>query len=398
MRQFNDRHLKSLTTPARGNCITYDPSTPGLGLRITAAGAKSFVLNYRFAGRERRYTIGPYGTDQWTLVRARKRAGELRRMIEGGKDPLALRQEARKAETINDLADRFVEQHFHKLRPSTRRDYGGILARYIRPTLGSLKVIDITYGHVDGLHRKITKAGAPYRANRTVALLSKMFALAVRWKLRSDNPAKGIERNQELKRQTYLSPDALLRLSTVLDTHRDKQAANIVRLLLLTGARRSEVQGARWDQLDLDLGVWTKPGSTTKQKTEHRAPISAAAVALLKELREAAHDDDAVFVFPSRGKTGYRIEMKKDWAELRAKAKIGNEVRLHDLRHTFASLLASAGMSLPIVGALLGHSQPGTTARYAHLYDDPLRRAAEAAAAVVTGKPSAEVVPFVRQG
>jgi integrase len=251
-------------------------------------------------------------------------------------------------------------------------------------------VTDVSYGYVDKLHRQITKAGARYRANRVVALLSKMFALAVRWKMRADNPARGIERNQEERRTRYLSTNELGRLTKALAEHGDRQAADIVRLLLLTGSRRGEVQGARWDQLDLERGIWTKPGSTTKQKTEHRVPLSAPALQLLTTLRREA-GEDAVFVFPSHGATGYRVEIERNWADICREAGI-TAARLHDLRHTYASLLVSAGLSLPIIGGLLGHSQPQTTARYAHLADDPLRAATERVGAIVTGKPSAEIV------
>ena len=130
----------------------------------------------------------------------------------------------------------------------------------------------------------------------------------------------------------------------------------------------------------------------TKQKTEHRVPLSAPARQLLVELREAA-PPGADYVFPGRGAVGYRTEMKDDWAAICKAAGI-SEARMHDLRHTYASVLASAGLSLPVIGALLGHSQPATTARYSHLFDDPLRAATERVGAIVTGhgKPSAEVV------
>jgi integrase len=396
--KFDDRFLKTIPPPASGNRISYDPSSRGLGLRVTSAGARAFIFNYRINGRERRMTIGDYGADKLTLAAARKKAGQLRRKVEDGVDPLALREDARKGATVADLVSRVEEQHFHKLRPSTVAEYKRIISKYILPTLGGLKVADVTYTHVDTLHRKISKGGARYRANRTVALLSKMFSLAIRWKVIAINPAKGIDKNQESARQTYLKPPELLRLSAALDAHDDQVAANILRLLLLTGARRGEVQSARWLDLDLDRALWIKPGSTTKQKTEHRAVLSAPAVQLLRTLREAA-DENAVHVFPStQGKTGHRTEIKKDWAALRDAAKLDPRTRIHDLRHSYASVLASAGQSLPIIGALLGHSNPKTTQRYSHLFDDPLRRATEAAAAVITGRPSAEIVPIGKGG
>jgi integrase len=161
-----------------------------------------------------------------------------------------------------------------------------------------------------------------------------------------------------------------------LAEHDDQQAANIIRLLLLTGARRGEVQAARWDQFDLEDGVWPKPSASTKQRMPHRVPLSAPARLLLNALREKA-DDDAIYVFPGRSQ-GHRIEIKGNWAALCKGAEI-KDARIHDLRHTYASVLASSGKSLPIIGALLGHTQPATTARYAHLLDEPLRAATEQA-------------------
>jgi integrase len=218
-----------------------------------------------------------------------------------------------------------------------------------------------------------------------------MFGLAIKWKWRTDNPAKGIERNPENKRHRYLTSAEVEGLMVALAGHPDQQAANIIRLLLLTGARRSEVQSARWDQFDLTSGVWTKPGATTKQKTQHRVPLSAPARQLLADLW-AETEGSAEYVFPGRG-GGHRVEFKRDWAAICTGAGITG-ARIHDLRHSFASILASAGLSLPIIGALLGHTQPQTTARYAHLLDDPLRAATERVGAIVTGRPIAEVVPL----
>ncbi len=389
-RKITDKLVRDLPPPAAGNRIVYDTDIKGFGLRITASGHKAFVLNYSLAGRERRYTIGDYGRDQWTVDAARKRAGELRRQVADGEDPLASRVEARTAPTVADLCRRFEEEHLPKTRPSTQRSYRQIIDADILPELAHRKVAAVTFSDIDGLHRKITRRGASYRANRTVAVLSKMLSLAIRWGWRQDNPAKGIERNQEEKRHRYLSGDELARLTVALSEHRDQHAVNIIRLLLLTGARRGEVQAARWADIDLENGVWTKPGSTTKQKTLHRVPLSAPARQLLSELRATAAPD-AEFVFPSGD--GHRVEIKHNWAAICRVAGIAN-ARIHDLRHTYASVLASSGLSLPIIGALLGHSQPATTARYAHLFDDPLRAATERVGAIVTGKPIAEVVPI----
>jgi len=388
--KLTDRLIKQLAPPQSGYTIAYDTEVSGLGVRITAAGSKSFVLRYRHNRIARTYTIGRYGTNNWTLAAARKRAGELRRKLARGDDPAAERSDARRAPTVADLCERFLEEHLPKTRPSTQRDYRALIANDILPAMKHLKVASVTFSDVDTLHRKMTKR-APHRANRAVAVMSKMFNLAIKWGWRTDNPARGIERNQEPPRHRYLSGEELERLTTALAEHPDQQAANVIRLLLLTGARRGEVQSATWDQFDLADGVWTKPGATTKQKTEHRIPLSAPARQLLAELHEVA-GDNAVFVFPGRF-DGHRVEIKYDWAALCEAARIDG-ARLHDLRHSYASMLASAGLSLPVIGALLGHSQPQTTQRYAHLLDDPLREATERVGAVIGGGKSAEVIPL----
>lgn len=389
--KLTDTLVKNLPTPDKGNRITYDNAVKGFGVRVTAGGSRSFILNYRTrTGRERRYTIGSY--PDWKTGPARTEAGELKKRVDRGEDPMGEIEAGRAAPTVLDLCQRYEDESLPKKRPASQRNDKAMIKREIKPALKHLKVSEVRFADVDDLHRKITKRGAPIVANRVVALLSKMFTLSIRWGWRADNPAKGVERNQEQKRHRYLSADEMAALTKALTEHDDQQAANIIRLLLLTGARRGEVQAMRWDALDLTDGVWTKPGSTTKQKTMHRVPLSAPARQLLSELRGKA-DDDAEYVFPSR-MGGHRVELKKNWAALRKAAGIP-DVRMHDLRHTYASVLASAGMSLPIIGALLGHSQPATTARYAHLFDDPLRKATDTVGAIVTGTDkSAEVVPL----
>ncbi len=393
MRQkLTDALVKKLPLPPKGNRVHYDSEVKGFGCRVTAAGARAFILNYYTrSARERRYTIGKY--PEWRTVAAREEAMRWIRRIDQGEDPLAEIEAERRAPTVDDLCRRFEEEHIPKLRGSTARDYRAHIANYISPQLGKLKVAEVDFEHVDALHRKITRQReAPHRANRVVATLSKMFNLAVRWRWRADNPAKGIERNPEEKRRRYLSGDELARLIEALAEHEDQQAANIIRLLLLTGARRGEVQAAKWADIDLETGIWIKPGATTKQKTEHRVPLSAPARQLLGDIRSQANAD-AEFVFPGRF-SGHRVNVKNDWAKLCAAAEI-NDARMHDLRHTYASVLASSGLSLPIIGALLGHTQPQTTARYAHLFDDPLRAATERVGAIVMpSKDQGEIVPF----
>ena len=190
-----------------------------------------------------------------------------------------------------------------------------------------------------------------------------------------------------MKRRRYLSADELGRLASALADQRDRQAANIIRFLLLTGARRGEALAARWEEIDLVAGAWNKTATGTKQKLDHFVPLSEAAVQLLVEIR---HNGE--FVFPGRD-GGHRRDVQGAWRAACKSAGITG-ARLHDLRHTYASVLASAGLSLPVIGALLGHQTPATTARYSHLTNDPLRAATERAAAIIIGKPSAEIVPL----
>ena len=189
--KLTDSIVKTLPIPARGNRIAYDSDVKGFGVRVTAAGARAFVLNYRTrAGRERRFTIGAF--PDWRSAAARHEAAELKKRIDRGEDPLGEIQDARDAKTISDLCERFRAEHFPKKRPSTQLEYGGIIEKYILPELQHRKVAEVNFANVDNMHRLISKH-APYRANRTVAVLARMFALSIKWGWRTDNPAKGID-------------------------------------------------------------------------------------------------------------------------------------------------------------------------------------------------------------
>jgi integrase len=391
--KLTDNLLRNLPTPERGSKITWDDAVKRFGIKITAAGAKSFVLAYRrkIDGRQREYTIG--SSPDWGTTAAREEAKRLKRAIDGGADPVGEQEDSRAAPTVADLATRFERDYLPRKRPSTQRVYRQQIRTDILPAFGKMKVAAVSHADVDGFHHRLS-ARAPTHANRTVAVLSRMFNLAVRWGWRADNPCRGVERNQEHKRTRYLTNAEIARLSQALAGRPDQNAANAIRLLLLTGARQGELLSARWRDLNLAAAVWVKPGANTKQRTEHRVPLSAAAVQLLTEMRAQAADD-AEWIFPARG-GGHRPHVNAAWIEARKIAKLDG-ARLHDLRHTFASTLASAGLSLPVIGALLGHSTPIMTARYSHVADDPLRLATELASAVLTGKAPAEIVPLNRR-
>jgi integrase len=405
-KKLTDTIVKNLPAPKTGNRITYDDgdkAVKGFGIRITAGGSRAFILNYRTrTGRERRFTIGQY--PDWKTAAARDEAANLKQRIRlQGDDPLATLEADRDAKTVANLAERFQREHSErKNRPNTTASYRRTLDRWVLPKLKHLKVAEITFADIDGLHAYVTKEGGPYVANRMLSVISKAMNLAIRWKWRTDNPVRGVERNQEEKRHRYLSYDEIAALIKALDEHEDRQAANIIRLLLLTGARRGEVLNARWDQFNLDAGIWTKPGATTKQRTEHRVPLSAPARQLLSELAAEAEkavkngEERSPWVFPGLVAGQPREGIKRPWSEIcKAAGLVGDKaVRIHDIRHSYASILASAGLSLPIIGQLLGHTQPATTARYAHLFDDPLRAATERVGAIVDAgkRPTADVV------
>jgi len=394
--RLTDAIVRRLPTPEQGKTITVDADVPGFGARVTANGARSYVLRYTTrAGRERTFTIGDASV--WRTTDARDKAKNLRREIEDGGDPLGDIEDERAAPTMLDLIERFRTEHLPKKRPGTARDYECLLRLHIAPHFGQhMKVADVRFENIDALHRKVTAAGSPYQANRTIALLSKMFALAVRWHMRESNPVKGIEKNREYHRRRYLSGDELVRLTKALAKHPERDAADAIRLLLLTGARRGEVLGMRW--ADVEDGVWSKPASSTKQKEHHQVPLSAPAQALLADIHKRQRPR-APFVFPSYGATGHRIGLQKNWLQITKTAGIEG-LRIHDLRHSYASQLVSGGASLPLIGALLGHSNPNTTARYAHLFRDPLKEATERVGAVIepAGKPAKPPIGLKRRG
>jgi integrase len=373
--RISDRSVKALDAPAAGNRIHYDDDIRGFGVRVTASGQRSFVLTYRIHGRQRRCTIGQY--PDWPVTAARKRAAELKRMVDVGSDPLDEREQARKAPTIRDMWERYERESLPGLSASSQVEVRRYFKKLILPEIGTKRVKDVSFDDCSAIHRKAS-ARTPTSANRAIAALRRALNLSITWGWIDRNPTKGLKLNQEQKRERFLSVDEIGRLLKALDEHPRKDSAEAIKLILLTGCRRGEALGARWDQFDGEFRIWTKPASTTKQRRLHRVPVSAPVTALLKSRKKRVKGD---YVFPSIDGEALR-EVRRTWAGALQDAKIEG-VRLHDLRHTFASVAVSQGHSLPIVGAMLGHSQPQTTARYAHLYDAPLTDALEAVARVM---------------
>jgi integrase len=312
----------------------------------------------------------------------------LRSQIRQGKDPLQERANTRTEPLVSDLAHDFIERHAlpHK-RPGSIRNDRQMLARIILPRLGNLRVRAVGRRDIESLHGGLKQT--PYHANRVLSLLSTMFSLATKWGWRDDNPAKGLQRYQEDKRETWLSEVQLHRLESALRGYQDQEAANAIRLLIVTGARAGEVLQAEWSQFDLDRGVWTKPSHHTKQKKIERVPLNRAALSILADLAENRRGSH---LFPGRQGLGPRVTLRRPWIQVLKAAGLTSKkliqgksrkltrhvptVRIHDLRHTFASHLVSRGESLHKVGRLLGHTSPTTTARYAHIDDAALRNTA----------------------
>ena len=368
--RVNDRFVKALKPPAKGNTVHFDDRLKGFGVRITANANVAFFLNYVFKGRERRITLGQYPT--WTVLAARKQAEEFKVQIAKGIDPLERRQTAYAAPTVRDMWERYKRDYLPKLAARSQQDQTSMFRKSILPKLGAKKISDVTFTDCERLHQQLT-SDRPIRANRVIEVLRRNFNLAIRWGWVDRNPAVGIERNPEVKRERYLDHGEIARLLEALDNHHQRTSCDAIKFMLFTGCRRGEALNSRWDQYDDNLRIWTKPAATTKQKRMHRVPVSSAVTDLLENRRKVSKSE---YIFAAD--TGKPItDVKKSWASIIEEARLEN-IRLHDLRHTFASVAVSQGQSLPIIGAMLGHTQTQTTARYAHLYDDTLSKAVEA--------------------
>ena len=373
--RLTDSLVRKLCPPSKGNRIIYDDRVQGFGVRITASGTRSFILNYWVEGRERRMTIGQFPS--WTAVSGRNQAQRLRREIDLGVDPLAERNEKRAAPTVRQLFERYDREHLPTKAKRSAADDRSMWKNDILPALGSTKVASIQPHDCDALHSKIS-IDRPIRANRVLEVFRKALNLAIRWGWIDRNPASGCRRNPEQKRHRYLPRTQVAKLVKALAGHPERDSADALLFMLLTGCRRGEALNAQWSQIDLHQRIWTKPSAETKQRREHRVPISTAVVELLYRRRA---EPVGAYIFP--GRLGAPLcDVRRTWQSVCKQTGIGN-VRIHDLRHTFASLVASSGQSLLVVGELLGHTTAQTTKRYAGLYDDSLRSAAEGVAETI---------------
>lgn len=396
METITEEFVKKLKPPDRGQRIVWDDKIPGFGVRITAAGTIAFILNYTSGDKSsngkkkrKRVKIGRYPA--WNATIARKKAGELSVGIDNGKDPLEERRQSDSEPTFGELAQRYLDDYAqtHKRKSSIRNDKGKI--KHLLPRWETRRVRSINQDEIEKLQRELK--ATPYQANRTLALLSKMFNLAVKWHYRPDNPVHGIAKFKEHPRDLYLSEQQVVRLKHSLDAYHNQNAADAIRLLLLTGAREGETLKADWAQFDLKLGVWIKPSHHTKQNKVDHTPLNDDALHLLRKMGPKKSGP----LFP--GKEGDprvtlrkpRVTLRKPWIQICKGAGLSTTVEkqgkrrkitryrpnfhIHDLRHTYASWLVSDGVSLYDVSKLMGHTRMQTTERYAHLADASLRRA-----------------------
>ncbi|SDG17385.1 tyrosine-type recombinase/integrase [Thalassobaculum litoreum] len=379
-KRLTDQIVRRASAGNRPQVFFWDDQVKGFALRVTTRGAKAFVLDYRVNGRQRRITIGSY--PDWSVAAAREKAKAMKREVDLGADPMGERHDERTAPTVKDLWSRYSSEHLALKSPRSQADETAMWRDLILPQLSKEHVRDISTDHVERLHRRISvERGTPVRANRVIEVFRKALNLAIRWQWRSDNPATGIRKNPEHKRERYLSLDEIARLNKALADHPEQTSTDAIRLLMLTGARRGEVLNATWDMFDLDAGVWTMPSAHTKQRRLHRVPLADAAVELLRRIKRS---NESVYVFPGKSSDNPLTDIKRTWQSVCNKAGIQN-ARIHDLRHSFASILVSHGASLPLIGAMLGHTQVQTTQRYAHLYDEPLKGAAELVSQAING-------------
>jgi integrase len=363
--KITDNFVKALR-PAATTKIFYDTEVRGFGLRITPAGAKSFILSYCINSRDRRLTIARW--PEITAAAARDEAIGLRGAIRQGIDPMVERVRRKTTPTLAEVATEFMATQVTKAE-NTQRARRRLFQAIILPRLGRLPIDSVTRADIEGIHRNL--ASTPIQANHAAALLHLLFDQAKAWGyIEPDkaNPAARIAQYPETHRTRWAREDELTRLLEVLDAERDQVAANACRLILLTGCRKMEGLSARWDQFDLERGVWIKPASSVKQKRIHIVPLSPPALELLRGMKA---ESSSPWLFPDQH-GGHRRDLRRFWARVCQAAALA-DFTIHDLRHSFASHLVSNGAPLRLVGGLLGHSRSATTDRYAHLSDDALR-------------------------
>jgi len=383
--------------PMGATYLVRDSEVKGFVLVVTPAGAKSYAVDYRAgSGRgspKRRLTIGKHGSP-WTPETARIEAKRLLAEVAAGRDPATARQEDRKALTFGELIDLYLREGVGHKKHSTLKADRGRIEHHLRPLLGKLRADRIVRADVEQMRNAVTAGKTAERiesgdkrrsgsmatggkgvAAQCVALVGALFAFAVERALCADNPARGVKKAPVRKVERFLSGAEIARLAEALDAEAQRSGNPYpsagIKLLLLTGCRRGEIVDLRWDHVDFEHECLRLPDSKTGAKVVY---LNAPARVLLQELPRMT---DNPRVIPGMRADSASAAIENAWERVRAAAGLVG-VRLHDLRHSFASVGAAGGLSLPIIGALLGHKHATTTARYAHLSADPLRAANDA--------------------
>ncbi|MEE9386801.1 MAG: site-specific integrase [Nannocystaceae bacterium] len=368
----------------------WDDQVKGFGCRISPAGRRTYYVKYRtLTGTQRRMKLGDHGI--LSLRQARDQAKETLAAVRRGEDPAHARQEGRTAPTVAELGDRFLREHarVHKKPSSVRMDETN-LERHVLPRIGARKVAEVRHTEIVRLHQSIG-AKTPGAANRVLALLSKMFNLAEKWGVRGPgtNPCRHVVKFKERKVERYVAPDEYARLiSVIAETLGDGKLPGVgalaLRLLMTTGCRLGEILGLQWRDVDLDRGELILRDAKTGGR---HVPLSDHAIELLREHVATVDRRSIGWVLPRPGREAEPLTaawMWCRWRWIRRDAGVP-DLRIHDLRHGFASVGAAQGLTLFEIGALLGHTTPATTARYTHLVNDPLKRAASKIAVSIHG-------------
>lgn len=363
------KRVVDAATPQDKEFFIWDDQLKGFGIRIYPTGRKMYLAQFRAGGRLRRFNIGIHGaiTAEIARTEAMKHLSDVRL----GGDPASDRDRRKSADTLRGFGERFLIEHAAvHCKPSTYKEYKRSIEMFINPKLGSLRLIDVTRADVVELHQSLKNI--PYQANRTLGVLSVMFTTAHVWGVLSDgrNPCWKVKRYKEVKRERYLTSEELARLGKVLrEADEEREAANCIHLLLLTGCRLGEIQMLKWNYVDFASGLLRLPDSKTGAKL---VPIGNAAIEVLNSIPRIKNNP---YVITGKVEGQHLTDMQKPWRRLRERAGL-DDVRIHDLRHSFASDALQLGHDLSMIGRLLGHTQLQTTARYAHLKTDPIRAAA----------------------
>ncbi|MFT3674222.1 tyrosine-type recombinase/integrase [Aestuariivirga sp.] len=364
MVHLTKRNIDALVPQAK-DVLYFDDTLKGFAVRVLPSGQKTYLVQYRAGGRTRRVKVGRHGT--LTVDEARKRAQEIIGEVAKGENPAADIETHRRAPTLKDVCARFLTEHVAvRCKPTTQREYRRAIELFILPALGTHKVVDITRADIAELHHRHREH--PYQANRTLGVLSKLFNLLEVWGLRPDgsNPCRHVPKYPERRRETFLTIPELQRLNTVLeqclrDGSESIYVVGAIRLLILTGCRLSEIQTAKWTFVQ--GRTLCLPDSKTGPR---RIALSGQALTILSHIPSIPGND---YIIAGDVEGQHLTDLQRPWRRIRLKAGLPS-LRIHDLRHSFASSALQQGIELHMVKELLGHSQIQTTMRYAHVADE----------------------------